>query len=108
MKADGRQPVWRPRAVTGTALRRGLARDRAVWNRRLRSGSGVVRRFGELFALADGLEAKQGSYRTKDTILGIYDEMQEAVRSGGEYRTRLSPEPGDARCCQPARSGKVH
>jgi len=50
-------------------------------------------------------EAKYGSYRTKDTILEIYDEMAEvmkqnaaAVAAGREptarYQTRLDPPPG--------------
>ena len=49
-------------------------------------------------------EEKWGSYRTKEMILGIYDEMQGAIRTGGEYRTRLEPAPGDPRCCHPARA----
>lgn len=50
-------------------------------------------------------EAKYGSYRTKETILSIYDEMAEviaaneaAVAAGHQptaaYRTRLDPPPG--------------
>jgi len=50
-------------------------------------------------------EAKHGSYRTKDTILEIYDEMQAvmaenaaAVAAGREptarYQTPLDPPPG--------------
>jgi hypothetical protein len=53
-------------------------------------------------------EAAHGSYRTKEMILQIYEEMQEAIRTGGEYRTRLSPEPGSRECCHPARAGKAH
>jgi hypothetical protein len=53
-------------------------------------------------------EAAFGSYWTKEKILQIYDEMQEAVRSGGEYRTNLDPPPGDKRCCHPPRAEKVH
>ena len=34
-------------------------------------------------------------YRTKDTILEIYDEMAEADRTGVPYRTRLDPPPAD-------------
>ena len=48
-------------------------------------------------------EEKYGSYRTKEMILAIYDEMQEAIRSGGEYWTKLSPEPGSRECCHPPR-----
>ena len=36
-----------------------------------------------------------GTYRTKDTILEIYDEMAAAVRTGQPYHTRLSPPPAD-------------
>ena len=53
-------------------------------------------------------EAAHGSYRTKEMILEVYDEMQEAVRSGGEYRTRLQPPPGDKRCCHPPRDVAKH
>jgi hypothetical protein len=36
-----------------------------------------------------------GKYHTKDTILGIYDEMAEAARTGGQYHSRLNPPPAD-------------
>jgi hypothetical protein len=39
-------------------------------------------------------EAAHGTYRTKDTILSIYDEMAEAIRTGKSYQTRLDPPPG--------------
>ena len=39
-----------------------------------------------------------GAYRTKDTILSIYDDMAEAIRMGKPYRTRLDPPPADASC----------
>jgi hypothetical protein len=48
-------------------------------------------------------EEKYGTYRTKETVLEIYDEMQEAVRTGKPYQTPLSPEPGSRECCHPAR-----
>ena len=35
-----------------------------------------------------------GRYITKDTILEIYDEMAEAIRTGQPYQTRLDPPPG--------------
>jgi hypothetical protein len=43
-----------------------------------------------------------------ETILSIYDEMQESIRTGKEYRTTLEPPAGDPRCCHPARSTEVH
>ena len=36
----------------------------------------------------------EGTYITKDTILEIYDAMQEAIDSGKPYQTRLDPPPG--------------
>ena len=47
-------------------------------------------------------EKKYGSYRTKETILEIYDEMAEAMRTSEPYQTRLDPPPADPRCCHPA------
>jgi hypothetical protein len=49
-------------------------------------------------------EAACGSYRTMEMILSIYDEMQESIRTGKDYKTRLEPPPGDRRCCHPAKS----
>ena len=46
-------------------------------------------------------EDKYGEYRTKRVILEIYDAMQEAIRTGTPYQTRLDPPPGDSRCCHP-------
>jgi len=37
---------------------------------------------------------ENGCYVTKDTILEIYDEMAEAIRTGQAYQTRLAPPPG--------------
>ena len=48
-------------------------------------------------------EAAHGSYRTKDTILEIYDAMIEAMATGQPYQTRLDPPPADSRCCHPPR-----
>jgi len=40
-------------------------------------------------------EAKHnGDYRTKRTILEIYDQMAEAIRTGTPYQTHLIPPPG--------------
>jgi len=46
-------------------------------------------------------EAKYGTYRTKDTILDIYDAMAESIRVSKPYQTRLNPPPADPRCCHP-------
>jgi hypothetical protein len=44
---------------------------------------------------------EHGTYRTKDTILAIYDEMAEAIRTGRPYQTRLDPPPADPSCRHP-------
>lgn len=49
-------------------------------------------------------EAKHGTYRTKDTILQIYDALAESIASGHPYQTLLNPPPADPACCQPSRS----
>jgi hypothetical protein len=49
-------------------------------------------------------EEKHGTYRTKDTILEIYDAMQTAITTGKPYQTRLDPPPADPRCCHPAKA----
>jgi hypothetical protein len=46
----------------------------------------IVRRMDE--------EKYNDDYRTKRVILEIYDAMQEAIRSGQPYQTRLDPPPG--------------
>jgi hypothetical protein len=49
-------------------------------------------------------EAKHGHYRTKETILQIYDALTEAMQSGVPYKTLLNPSPADPACCHPPRS----
>lgn len=41
--------------------------------------------------------AKYGSYRTKERILAIYDEMAECIAKGTEWVSPLDPPPGDPR-----------
>lgn len=48
-------------------------------------------------------EAKHGHFRTKETILQIYDALQESIRTRQPYQTRLDPAPADLRCCHPRR-----
>ena len=46
-------------------------------------------------------EQKYGDYRTKLTILEIYDKMQEAIDTGKHYQTILDPPPADPSCAHP-------
>jgi hypothetical protein len=49
-------------------------------------------------------EAKHGTYRTKETILQIYDALAESIASGVPYQTLLNPPPADPACCHPPKS----
>ena len=44
-------------------------------------------------------EKDHGEFRTKRTVLEIYDELAEAKRTGHAYQTRLRPGPADPSCC---------
>ena len=44
-------------------------------------------------------EAQYGSYRTKDTILALYDALAEAQRTGQSFVSSLVPPPADPSCC---------
>ena len=48
-------------------------------------------------------EARHGSYRTKEAILEIYDEMARCQAEGREYMARLNPPPADSRVAHPER-----
>lgn len=53
-------------------------------------------------------KAHDGKFRTKNTILEIYDDLAEAARTGKQYATRLDPPPADPRVGHPARHlGKI-
>ncbi|MBI4369150.1 MAG: N-6 DNA methylase [Elusimicrobia bacterium] len=49
-------------------------------------------------------EEKFGNYRTKDTILEIYNALSEAIHTGQPYQTRLNPPPADPRVAHPPRA----
>ena len=48
-------------------------------------------------------EAAHGTYRTRDTILALYDQFAEASTSGQTFVSPLDPPPGDRNACHPAR-----
>jgi len=52
-------------------------------------------------------EAKYGTYRTKDTILAIYDALLEAQRTGQPFISPLAPPPADSHCCHPPREARA-
>lgn len=71
----------------------GLTRSQSDW---LLNSFTVLRKYEE---------RDHGEFRTKRVILEIYDAMQEAIRTGESYQTRLDPPPADPRCCHPPRDG---
>jgi hypothetical protein len=57
----------------------------------------------ETFPIVKREDVKQhGEYRTKRTILEIYDAMQRSMATGHPYRTRLDPPPADPRLAHSA------
>jgi len=52
-------------------------------------------------------EKFNGDYRTKRTILEIYDALAEAMKTGKSYQTRLDPPPADPRCCHPPKQAQI-
>lgn len=48
-------------------------------------------------------EAQFGNYRTKDTILDIFDALTDAQQTGQTFVSTLDPPPADPRCCHPPR-----
>ena len=49
-------------------------------------------------------EAAHGTYRTRDTILALYDQFAEAQTAGKAFSSPLNPPPGDIRACHPAKT----
>lgn len=48
-------------------------------------------------------EKNFGTYRTRDTILALYDDLAESQRTGRPFVSPLDPPPADPRCCHPPR-----
>lgn len=47
-------------------------------------------------------EQRHGEFRTKNTILQIYDALADSIRTGQPYQTVLDPPPADPRVAHPA------
>ena len=62
----------------------------------------------ETFAIVKRKDEKaHGHYRTKDTILQIYDAMATAIASSQPYQTLLDPPPADPRVAHPLRESEI-
>jgi hypothetical protein len=62
---------------------------------------------GTFPTLNDRDQAKYGEPRTKNTILRLYDAMNESSRTGIPFRSELAPPPGDPRQCHRALSDGI-
>jgi hypothetical protein len=51
--------------------------------------------------------AEMGSYRSRDTILDIYDQMTDAIESGSPYETILDPPPAHPTLCHPTTDSRT-
>lgn len=49
-------------------------------------------------------EQAYGEYRSKRTILGIYDDLAESIRTGQPYRSVLELPAADPSCCHPRKT----
>jgi len=52
-------------------------------------------------------EAAHGTYRTKETILLLYDTMAQAEATGQPFVSALNPPAADLRCCHPTRDFEI-
>ncbi len=60
----------------------------------------------ETFPIVKKKDIQQhGNYRTKRTILEIFDAMQRAIVTGEPYQTLLDPPPADLHVAHPPREG---
>jgi len=50
---------------------------------------------------------KYGDYRTKLTILKIYDKIKKAIETGKPYQTILDPPPADPRVAHPPKDSLI-
>ena len=48
--------------------------------------------------------AAHRTYRTKHTILDLYDQLAAAQRTATSFASPLDPPAADASCCHPART----
>ena len=53
-------------------------------------------------------EAKYGNYRTKDTILALYDALADAQSTGQAFVSTLHPPPADLGCCHPPKESDIN
>ena len=98
---------WKPARIADGAVRNESAEDLHELTRHFPTPRHAVAYIMDTFPIVRRRDEEKygGDYRTKRSILEIYDAMQDAKRKGQPYETRLDPPPADARCCHPPREG---
>ncbi|MEW6363704.1 MAG: hypothetical protein AB1714_03590 [Acidobacteriota bacterium] len=98
--ADGQ---WRQARMAGGAVRDETTEELAELKRHFSTPRDAVAYIMDTFPVVRRKDEEKynGDYRTKRVILEIYDAMQESIRTGQPYQTRLDPPPADPRCCHP-------
>lgn len=91
--ADGQ---WTPARVNEGAVRDETDEELTELKRHFPTPRDAVEHIMNTFNVVRDRDEKahNGHYRTKDTILEIYDAMAEAMHTGQPYQTRLDPPPG--------------
>ena len=96
---------WKPARIAEGAVRDETPEELAELKRRFPTPRDAVAYIMDTFPIVRRKDEEKydGDYRTKRVIIEIYDPMQEAIRTGHPYQTRVDPPPADPRCCHPPR-----
>lgn len=93
---------WTPARIAEAAVRDETTEELAELKRHFPTPRDAVAYIMDTFPIVCRKdEEKYGEYCTKRVVLEIYDAMQDAIRTGNPYQTRLDPPPADPRCCHP-------
>ena len=93
---------WRPARRSADCPRDETLEQLAQLTRRFPTPRDAVAYIMDTFSIVRRKdEGKHHEYRTKRAILQIYDEMEQAIRTGTPYRTRLNPQQADPSRCHP-------
>jgi hypothetical protein len=101
-RADGQ---WRTARIADGAVRDQIADELAELRRYFPTPRDAVLYIMDTFHIVCRRDEEKyvGDSRTKRVILEIYDAMQDAIRTGRPYQSRLDPPPADSRYCHPPR-----
>jgi hypothetical protein len=101
---------WKPARIADGAVRDESAEDLHELIRHFPTPRDAVAYIMGTFPIVCRRDEEKygGDYRTKRVILEIYDALQDSIRTGHPYQTRLDPPPADPRCCHPQKEQTQH